>query len=84
MGNYFSLYSTQTYKKYGWKPDLPDHRDQKLCFAEKHIPETVDLRSKCPPIYDQGVQYVKYQKIHDTAQFFYLKIFFLGFLIVCS
>lgn len=43
--------------RYGWKPDLPDHRD--LMYAApmavlKKLPVTVDLRTDCPPVYDQG------------------------------
>jgi len=43
--------------KYGWKPDLPDHRD--LVYAAPllklgPLPATVDLRKQCPPVYDQG------------------------------
>jgi C1A family cysteine protease len=42
---------------YGWKPDLPDHRD--LTYAVPHaaavaLPPKVDLRPVCPPVYDQG------------------------------
>ena len=42
---------------YGWTPDLPDQRDfsysapAPLLMA---LPTTVDLRPKCPPVYDQG------------------------------
>ena len=41
----------------GWIPDLPDNRD--LTYAAslsvmKKIPAAVDLRSQCPPVYDQG------------------------------
>ena len=41
----------------GWIPDLPDNRD--LTYAAtlsvmKKIPVSVDLRSQCPPVYDQG------------------------------
>jgi C1A family cysteine protease len=44
-------------QRYGWTPDLPDHRD--LMFAAplappSGLPTLVDLRSKCPPVYDQG------------------------------
>lgn len=43
---------------YGWKPDPPDARDfhGSLTMAEQAIvlPASVDLRSKMPPIYDQG------------------------------
>ena len=45
-----------TNKKYGWKPDLPDHRD--FTYSVKRtlttLPEKVDLRPNCPPVYDQG------------------------------
>jgi C1A family cysteine protease len=40
---------------YGWIPSKPDHRD--FLFAPDPsvvLPPSVDLRSKCPPIYDQG------------------------------
>jgi C1A family cysteine protease len=42
---------------YGWVPDLPDHRD--LAYAApvaalKSLPSKVDLRAKCPKVYDQG------------------------------
>ena len=43
--------------RYGWLPDLPDHRDY-LYAAPVEIagalPVNVDLRSQCPPVYDQG------------------------------
>jgi hypothetical protein len=44
-------------RRLGWKPDLPDHRD--LAYsAPLHVmsalPAQVDLRSKCPAVYDQG------------------------------
>ncbi|HVW29773.1 MAG TPA: C1 family peptidase [Polyangiaceae bacterium] len=43
--------------RYGWTPDLPDHRD--LTYAApltalKSLPPKVDLRAKCPEVYDQG------------------------------
>jgi|SRR5215469_17207161 len=46
----------RTIQKYGWHPDLPDHRDFKFsvpflkCLFQ---PASVDLRSACPPVYDQ-------------------------------
>jgi len=43
--------------KYGWKPDLPDHRDHTYSAPRrvtKALPKKVDLRPKCPPVYDQG------------------------------
>ena len=42
---------------YGWKPDLPDHRDLKYAAAAatlRKLPPKVDLRSHCPAVYDQG------------------------------
>jgi C1A family cysteine protease len=42
---------------YGWIPDIPDNRD-KMYSAPPHVvaalPPNVDLRAKCPPVYDQG------------------------------
>ena len=43
--------------RYGWKPDLPDHRD--FTYAVPHptaaaLPPKADLRPSCPPVYDQG------------------------------
>ena len=42
--------------RYGWRPDLPDSRDH--LYSVPHIalaalPNSVDLRSVCPPVYDQ-------------------------------
>jgi C1A family cysteine protease len=43
--------------RYGWLPDLPDHRDR-LYSAPMEIvaalPAKADLRAQCPPVYDQG------------------------------
>jgi C1A family cysteine protease len=42
--------------RYGWIPDLPDHRD--LVYAAPKLaaplPTIVDLRNQMPPVYDQG------------------------------
>ena len=44
-------------RKYGWAPDLPDQRDH-LYSAPLPVlttlPPKKDLRSGCPPVYDQG------------------------------
>ena len=53
--------------KYGWKPELPDHRDRtytlpgllrfiaRFYFITKHfLPKKVDLRSKVTKVFDQG------------------------------
>jgi C1A family cysteine protease len=44
-------------KRYGWIADLPDHRD--LLYAAPmqvltKLPAKIDLRAKCPPVFDQG------------------------------
>ncbi|MDP4262147.1 MAG: C1 family peptidase [Bacteroidota bacterium] len=43
--------------RYGWQPDLPDHRDFQYrapaAFIKK-LPAKTDLRKNCPPVYDQG------------------------------
>lgn len=48
----------RTVKRYGWIRDLPDHRDL-LFSAPAHrtisLPPSVDLRSKCPVVFDQGL-----------------------------
>lgn len=43
--------------KYGWLADRPDQRDHEFVvhwFQAMKLPSSVDLRSQCPPIYDQG------------------------------
>lgn len=44
-------------KKYGWVPDLPDHRDHSYSVPQHIVaaplPANVDLRSQCPAVYDQ-------------------------------
>lgn len=46
-----------THKIKGWIPDKPDQRDH-IFFTPFHLfqqlPASVDLRSQCPPVYDQG------------------------------
>jgi C1A family cysteine protease len=43
---------------YGWQPDLPDARDvlyaAPLLGMAEGLPASVDLRPKCPPVYNQG------------------------------
>src|SRR2546430_400903 len=43
--------------RYGWVPDLPDHRDH-MYSAPTHVlkalPPKVDLRPNCPPVLNQG------------------------------
>jgi C1A family cysteine protease len=44
-------------KRYGWIPDLPDHRDRVFAAppaALGALPPLIDLRAACPPVYDQG------------------------------
>lgn len=40
--------------RYGWIPDVPDHRDFLMTRPTLVLPDTVDLRLHCPPVYDQG------------------------------
>lgn len=43
--------------RYGWIPDLPDHRDHIYAAplaALGPLPVKTDLRKKCPTVYDQG------------------------------
>jgi C1A family cysteine protease len=49
--------STRTVQRYGWIPDLPDQRDFTYAVPAQMamaMPPSVDLRRKCPPVYDQG------------------------------
>lgn len=42
---------------YGWVPDLPDQRDllySAPMMVMKKIPPKIDLRKKCPKVYNQG------------------------------
>jgi len=42
---------------YGWQKDLPDQRDFSYAApapSPAPLPSKVDLRSQCPPVYDQG------------------------------
>jgi len=44
-------------KRYGWIPDVPDQRDHLYAApveALAKLPQEVDLRPHCPPVYDQG------------------------------
>lgn len=43
--------------RYGWMPDLPDQRDVMYSapvMVLRKLSPLVDLRAKCPPVYDQG------------------------------
>lgn len=44
-------------RKWGWRPDKPDHRDLVLLFervSDVAIPKRIDLSGLMPPVYDQG------------------------------
>jgi C1A family cysteine protease len=48
---------THKIKRYGWIPDLPDHRDHLYATPPvvlRELPPQADLRKMCPPVYDQG------------------------------
>jgi C1A family cysteine protease len=43
--------------RYGWLPDLPDHRDRLYAATAETLgtlPAKADLRPQCPPVYNQG------------------------------
>ncbi len=43
--------------RFGWVPDVPDHRDHLYAAPVEwlaKLPLKVDLRTKCPAVYDQG------------------------------
>ena len=43
--------------QFGWTPDIPDHRDHIYAAIPailKKLPAKVDLRTKLPPVYNQG------------------------------
>ncbi|MBO0734292.1 MAG: hypothetical protein J2P49_08260, partial [Methylocapsa sp.] len=49
--------TTRKIARYGWKPDLPDQRDFTYSVPRpiaQNIPLGIDLRTQCPPVYDQG------------------------------
>jgi C1A family cysteine protease len=46
---------TTATRTYGWVPDVGDQRDHFVSVtAPIKLPASVDLRSICPPVYDQG------------------------------
>ena len=48
---------TRRTARYGWVPDLPDARDHLFAapqIAIAALPPSADLRSQCPPVYNQG------------------------------
>lgn len=57
MGAYWSSEDTDDIRQYGWRRDRPDIRDEYHEFSEyssSELPAKVDLRDKCPPVYNQG------------------------------
>ena len=48
--------TTKFSRRYGWRPSLKDHRDHifGISINPATLPPFVDLRSQCPPIYNQG------------------------------
>jgi len=49
--------TSRSIQGYGWVPDIPDARDYMYSAPQEvlaEMPPRVDLRSKCPPVYDQG------------------------------
>jgi C1A family cysteine protease len=52
----FDIFKERVPNRYGWKPDVPDHRDYKFNHMAMLVitPDVVDLRPKMPPVYNQG------------------------------
>src|SRR4029077_20855181 len=51
------LAKARSLKGYGWSPDLPDQRDKMYSAPLRALgvlPPSVDLRTSCPPVVDQG------------------------------
>ena len=47
--------AVRTQKHFGWRPDHPDMRDFLLAVEPaKALPRRVSMRSRMPPVYDQG------------------------------
>ena len=42
-------------QNYGWRPDLPDHRDHVYRPMAMPLPSKTDLRPHCSPVEDQGL-----------------------------
>jgi C1A family cysteine protease len=43
--------------RYGWIPDFPDQRDYSYAVPARvvlSVPDSVDWRTQCPPVYNQG------------------------------
>lgn len=54
LKDFFGIKEKQKPIKFGWVKDIEDPRDIKFkVLAPREIPSMVDLRSKCPPIYNQ-------------------------------
>jgi len=70
--------------RYGWKPDLPDHRDFRYKITRAiSLPQSVDLRSKCSPVEDQdrlgsctsqalvgALEFLEYGNLVDLSRLF--------------
>tara|TARA_X000000950_G_scaffold281555_1_gene378452 strand:+ start:174 stop:968 length:795 start_codon:yes stop_codon:yes gene_type:complete len=56
MGASLSIYGANdnTYRKYGWIVDTPDQRDSHYELQQVDCKKVIDLRDKCPGIYNQG------------------------------
>jgi len=53
--NFFRKPKKESNVKFGWKRDLHDPRDFKFKVTIPHeLPQLVDLRENCPPVYNQG------------------------------
>lgn len=49
-----NTFTIKTKPKYNWKPDAPDARDHIFPLTAAPLPTSIDLRSGCSPIENQG------------------------------
>jgi C1A family cysteine protease len=55
LWNLLGYSSNQSQRLYNWSPDKKDSRDlNHLFYSNAKLPTQVDLRTQCPPVYNQG------------------------------
>ena len=70
------LTTKRTIARYGWNPDLPDHRGfclQRATPQTRPLPAKADLRKQCPAVYDQGQIVLTANAIAAAIEFDLLK-----------
>lgn len=72
--------------RYGWRPDLPDHRDHRFAAPRRKValPEKVSLRARMPRVLDQGnlgsctahAGFAAFAYVHDGFSLSRLKLYY--------